>query len=60
MLEYGKVICDPLHRIAHVLSRTEELGNLVDEVVVGDDGDEPASGREGTEVVAEGRKTAVV
>ncbi len=40
MLEYGKVICDPLHRIPHVLSRTEELGDLVDEVIIGDNGDE--------------------
>ncbi len=32
----GEVIYDPLHRIQHVLSCAEELGDLFDKAIVGD------------------------
>ncbi len=49
----GEVIYDPLYRIANVLSCTRELNTQVDEAVVGDDGDNPSSSEERTEVVVD-------
>lgn len=50
----GQIIYDLLHHITNILSCTRELDTQVNKAVVGDNGNEPMSGKEGTEIVVDG------